>query len=208
LQTTAVAGLWLWSVPCSAAQIEAIRIHGDLFSVALAHAVIVCLQQLIWLRPGPAVLLDLQPQQTMTIAWHAFTPWTALAGGALIGLAAALFVLLNGRIAGISGVVGGFFKPVHGDLAWRAAFVLGLVGAPWVYALFAAAPRSRIDAPWGALVLAGLLVGVGTRYGAGCTSGHGVCGLARLSPRSLVATLAFMGAGFATVYVTRHVLGN
>jgi uncharacterized protein len=146
----------------------------------------------------------------MTVAWSAFTPLAALAalaGGALIGLAAALLVLLNGRIAGISGVVGGLFKPMRGDLAWRAAFVLGLVGAPCVYALFAAAPRSRIDASWGALVLTGLLVGVGTRYGAGCTSSHGVCGLARLSPRSLAATLAFMGAGFATVFVTRHLLG-
>jgi len=125
----------------------------------------------------------------------------------LIGLAAAMFVLLNGRIAGISGVVGGLLKPVQGDVAWRAAFVLGLVGAPWVYALFAALPQPRIDASFGALVLAGLLVGVGTRYGSGCTSGHGVCGLARLSPRSLVATVTFMAAGFATVFVSRHVLG-
>jgi uncharacterized membrane protein YedE/YeeE len=125
----------------------------------------------------------------------------------LIGLAAAMFVLLNGRIAGISGVIGGLFKPAPGDVAWRAAFVLGLVGAPWAYALVAALPRPRIDASFVALVIAGLLVGVGTRYGSGCTSGHGVCGLARLSPRSLVATVAFMAAGFATVFVTRHVLG-
>ena len=143
----------------------------------------------------------------MSIAWNEFTPWSALAGGALIGLAAAMFVLLNGRIAGISGVIGGLVKPVKGDVAWRAAFVLGLVGAPWVYALFAVLPRPRIDASFGALVVAGLLVGVGTRYGSGCTSGHGVCGLARLSPRSLVATVAFMGAGFATVFVARHLLG-
>lgn len=143
----------------------------------------------------------------MTIAWNEFTPWSALAGGALIGLSAAMFVLLNGRIAGISGVIGGLFKPVKGDVAWRAAFVLGLVGAPWVHALFAALPQPRIDASIVALVVAGLLVGVGTRYGSGCTSGHGVCGLARLSPRSLVATVSFMGAGFATVFVTRHWLG-
>jgi len=143
----------------------------------------------------------------MSIAWNQFIPWSALAGGMLIGLAAAMFVLLNGRIAGISGVVGGLLKPVQGDVAWRAAFVLGLVGAPWVYALFAALPQPRIDASFGALVLAGLLVGVGTRYGSGCTSGHGVCGLARLSPRSLVATVTFMAAGFATVFVSRHVLG-
>ena len=143
----------------------------------------------------------------MTIAWHEFTPWSALAGGALIGLAAAMFVLLNGRIAGISGVIGGLFKPVKGDVAWRVMFVLGLVGAPWVYVLMAALPQPRIDASFAALVMAGLLVGVGTRYGSGCTSGHGVCGLARLSPRSMVATLAFMAAGFATVFVARHLLG-
>ena len=143
----------------------------------------------------------------MSIAWHEFTPWTALAGGMLIGVAAAMFVLLNGRIAGISGVIGGLFKPSKGDIAWRAAFVLGLVGSPWVYALVAALPHPRIDASFGALVVAGLLVGVGTRYGSGCTSGHGVCGLARLSPRSLVATVAFMAAGFATVFVIRHWLG-
>ncbi|HSI56140.1 MAG TPA: YeeE/YedE thiosulfate transporter family protein [Ideonella sp.] len=143
----------------------------------------------------------------MSIAWQAFTPGPALAGGLLIGIAAAMFVLLNGRIAGISGVVGGLFKPARGDVAWRAAFVLGLVGAPWAYALFAALPVPQIDADFGALAVAGLLVGIGSRYGAGCTSGHGVCGLARLSPRSLVATAAFMAAGFATVFAARHLLG-
>ena len=144
----------------------------------------------------------------MTIAWNEFTPWSALAGGVLIGIAAAMFVLLNGRIAGISGVLGGLFKPDPGDVAWRAAFVIGLVGAPLVYALVATLPSLRIDASFGALIGAGVLVGVGTRYGSGCTSGHGVCGLARLSPRSFVATAAFMGVGFATVLVTRHVLGT
>ncbi len=143
----------------------------------------------------------------MTIDWSAFTPWPALAGGVLIGLAAVLLVLLNGRIAGISGVLAGLLKPAKGDVAWRAAFVLGLVGAPLVYRLVAALPLPRIEAGYGALVLAGLLVGLGTRYGSGCTSGHGVCGLSRLSPRSLVATLAFMGTGFATVFVLRHLLG-
>jgi uncharacterized protein len=141
-----------------------------------------------------------------TIDWTAFTPWPALAGGALIGLAAALFVLLNGRIAGISGVLGGLLTPVRGDIGWRVAFVAGLLGAPLAWALFAAWPAAQIDAGTGTLVAAGLLVGVGTRYGSGCTSGHGVCGLSRLSPRSLVATLAFMGAGFVTVYVVRHLL--
>jgi uncharacterized membrane protein YedE/YeeE len=143
----------------------------------------------------------------MTLDWNHFTPLAALAGGALIGLAAALFVLLNGRIAGISGVLGGLLVPTRGDMAWRLAFVLGLVGAPLVYRLFATLPTPQIDAGYGSLVLAGLLVGVGTRYGAGCTSGHGVCGLSRLSPRSLVATAAFMAAGFATVFVVRHILG-
>ena len=140
----------------------------------------------------------------MMIDWSHFTPWTSLAGGALIGLAAALFLLLNGRIAGISGVLGGLLKPVRGDIAWRAAFIVGLVGAPLVYRLFAQLPVPQIEADYAALIAAGLLVGVGTRYGAGCTSGHGVCGLARLSPRSLVATACFMAAGFATVFVIRH----
>ncbi|WP_341906351.1 YeeE/YedE family protein [Polaromonas sp. YR568] len=143
----------------------------------------------------------------MSINWNAFTPWHALAGGMLIGLAAALLLLLNGRIAGISGIVGGLLKPVRNDVAWRVAFVAGLVGAPLVYALFAALPAMQVDAGYSTLVVAGLLVGVGTRYGAGCTSGHGVCGLSRLSLRSLAATAAFMGAGFATVFLVRHVLG-
>lgn len=142
----------------------------------------------------------------MTIDWNAFTPWSALAGGALIGLAAALLLLLNGRIAGISGVLGGLLKPASGDVAWRAAFVLGLVAAPLAYGLVALAPAPLIEASNLTLIVAGLLVGVGTRYGAGCTSGHGVCGVSRLSPRSLVATACFMGAGFATVFVTRHLL--
>ena len=140
----------------------------------------------------------------MTIAWNVFTPWSALIGGMLIGLAAAMFALLNGRVAGISGVLGGLFNPTRGDIGWRVAFVGGLVVAPLVYGLFATLPAVQIDASYVALVVAGLLVGVGTRYGYGCTSGHGVCGLSRLSPRSLVATLAFMGAGFVTVFVLRH----
>jgi uncharacterized protein len=143
----------------------------------------------------------------VNIDWNAFTPYASLAGGVLIGMAAALFVLLNGRIAGISGALGGLLKPARGDVSWRVAFVAGLVIAPLVYAVFTTVPAPEIDASWGALVLAGLSVGVGTRYGSGCTSGHGVCGLSRLSPRSLVATLAFMGAGFVTVFVIRHVLG-
>jgi hypothetical protein len=140
----------------------------------------------------------------MTIDWNAFTPWSSLLGGVLIGVAAAMFALLNGRIAGISGVLGSLLTPVRGDVGWRAAFIVGLVGAPVLYALFSEVPSVQIDASYGALVAAGLLVGVGTRYGSGCTSGHGVCGLSRLSLRSLAATVTFMGAGFLTVFVLRH----
>ena len=142
----------------------------------------------------------------MHIDWNAFTPYASLAGGVLIGVSAAMFVLLNGRIAGISGILGGLLRPVKGDFSWRLAFVLGLIASPLIYAVITVVPRPHIDASWGALVLAGLMVGVGTRYGSGCTSGHGVCGLSRLSPRSLAATIAFMGAGFVTVFVIRHVL--
>ncbi|MDF1636739.1 YeeE/YedE family protein [Alcanivorax sp. IL3] len=144
----------------------------------------------------------------MTIDWNAFTPWSALAGGALIGLAAALFIHANGRIAGISGIVGGLLRPVPGDRAWRLAFVLGMVAAPLLWSLAATLPPLIIAADWPLLIVAGLIVGISTRYGAGCTSGHGVCGISRLSPRSLAATLAFMGSGFVTVFVVRHLLGG
>jgi uncharacterized membrane protein YedE/YeeE len=143
----------------------------------------------------------------MTIDWNHFTPWASLAGGILLGLASALFILANGRILGISGILGGLLRPKTGDMAWRGVFLLGMLVAPLLYTLAIGPSEARIDAGWGTLVLAGLLVGAGTRYGSGCTSGHGVCGLSRLSPRSLVATLAFMGAGFLTVYVVRHLLG-
>jgi len=141
----------------------------------------------------------------MSIDWNAFTPWHALAGGAMIGAATALFAVLNGRIAGISGILGGLLRPAAGDVSWRLAFVMGLLAAPLVYAAFGALPEARIDGGYAVLAAAGLLVGVGTRYGSGCTSGHGVCGIARLSPRSMVATLAFMAAGVATVFAVRHV---
>lgn len=141
----------------------------------------------------------------MTIDWVHFTPQAALGGGVLIGLAAAAFVLFNGRIAGISGILGGLLQVEHGDAGWRLAFLAGLIAAPVLYGLFAALPEVTIDAGSGTLVAAGLLVGIGTRYGAGCTSGHGVCGISRMSPRSLVATAAFMFAGFVTVYLVRHV---
>ncbi|MFC4433118.1 YeeE/YedE family protein [Cupriavidus respiraculi] len=143
----------------------------------------------------------------MSIDWTAFTPWASLAGGMLIGIAAGMLILLNGRIAGISGVLGGLLRPARGDVSWRLAFIAGLLGAPLVYALATALPRPQIDAGYVELVLAGLLVGTGTRYGSGCTSGHGVCGVSRLSPRSLVATAAFMASGFVTVFVVRHMIG-
>lgn len=142
----------------------------------------------------------------MVIAWDMFTPWSAIAGGALIGIAAGMFVLLNGRIAGISGIIGGLLKPSRGDVAWRMTFIGGLIAAPLVYALMAVLPSPQIDSGYGTLMAAGLLVGIGTRYGSGCTSGHGVSGLSRLSPRSLVATAAFMAAGFVTVFVIRHLV--
>ncbi|AMP01190.1 sulfur transport family protein [Collimonas arenae] len=143
----------------------------------------------------------------MLIDWAHFTPLASLGGGLLIGAAVALFILFNGRIAGISGIVGGLLRPSRVDVAWRLAFVIGLVSVPLLYRIFAALPESRIDAGWGVLVVAGLLVGVGTRYGSGCTSGHGICGMSRLSPRSLAATLSFMASGFLTVFVVRHLLG-
>lgn len=145
----------------------------------------------------------------MTIDWANFTPWASLAGGILVGLAAAVFILMNGRVLGISGILGGLLLPKAGDAGWRIAVLLGIFSAPVVYGLlapdgFTQAPR--IDAGFGLIVVAGLLVGLGTRYGSGCTSGHGVCGLARLSPRSLVATLTFMVTGFVVVYVIRHLI--
>lgn len=142
----------------------------------------------------------------MTIDWAHFTPWAALAGGVLVGGAAALFILLSGRLLGISGILGGLLGPRAGDATWRLAFLAGLLLAPTVWSQFAPLPPMRMQAGGTVLMVAGLLVGWGTRYGSGCTSGHGVCGLSRLSPRSLAATAAFMAAGFATVYVVRHLI--
>lgn len=137
-----------------------------------------------------------------------FTPVSALIGGLLIGSSAALFVLLHGRIAGISGILGGLLRPARNDLGWRVAFLAGLLAAPLLYAAVAGAlPAVEIDTPVGLLVAAGLLVGFGTRLGSGCTSGHGVCGIARLSARSLAATATFMASAIATVLITRHLLG-
>jgi uncharacterized membrane protein YedE/YeeE len=142
----------------------------------------------------------------MTIDWANFTPWTSLAGGITIGIAAALLILFIGRVAGISGVLGEMLRPNATDKGWRIAFIAGLIVAPLAYQLVHELPFVTINAKWPLLIAAGLLVGIGTRYGAGCTSGHGVCGLSRFSKRSLVATIAFMAAGFITVFVLRHLL--
>lgn len=139
-----------------------------------------------------------------------FTPISSLAGGMLIGVSAVLLMLLNGRIAGVSGIAGGLIVPAAGDWQWRLAFVLGLAAGPLVYmALGGQLPDIQfpVSSPLG-LAAAGLIVGFGTRLGGGCTSGHGVCGVSRLSARSLAATGAFMLTGFATVYVIRHVIGG
>jgi uncharacterized membrane protein YedE/YeeE len=143
----------------------------------------------------------------MLIDWNHFTPGLSLAGGIVLGIASALFILVNGRILGVSGIVGGLLSPKAGDVAWRVAFLLGLMAAPLLYAGWGVPSGVRIEAGWGPVVAAGLLVGIGTRYASGCTSGHGVCGLSRLSPRSLVATLCFMAAGFVVVVLVRHALG-
>lgn len=144
----------------------------------------------------------------MTIDWNSFTPWSSLAGGILIGLAALWLLHTNGRIAGISGIVGGLLRPTPQDRGWRIAFILGMLSAPTAWALAGNLPAMVIDADFPLLIVAGLVVGISTRYGAGCTSGHGVCGMSRLSPRSLVATAAFMASGFITVFVVRHLLGG
>jgi uncharacterized protein len=138
-----------------------------------------------------------------------FTPYSALLGGSLLGLSACLLMLSLGRVAGISGIVAGLFAAAHDDRSWRLVFVLGLIAGCFVVRLARAdAQPIIITAGVPALVLAGLLVGFGTRFGNGCTSGHGVCGLARLSPRSLAATLTFMAAGALTVFVMRHGIGG
>ena len=146
----------------------------------------------------------------MSILWNEFTPWASLAGGALIGLSAAMLIVLLGRVAGISGMAGALLQlPTWSSLqqwGWRLAFMLGLVAAPLVWQIFAPLPAMQMPSNPLVIIAAGLLVGFGTRMGSGCTSGHGVCGLSRLSMRSLAATLAFMASGAATVFVVRHVI--
>jgi uncharacterized membrane protein YedE/YeeE len=134
-----------------------------------------------------------------------FSPWTALAGGALIGVAAVLLLWLNGRIAGVSGIAGGLWFSARGERAWRVLFIAGLLFGAGAWAWFGGrVPAPRTQFPTGLIVLAGLLVGYGTSLGGGCTSGHGVCGVARLSPRSLAATAVFLVAAIATTFVVRH----
>ncbi|MGY0195235.1 YeeE/YedE family protein [Leptothrix sp. BB-4] len=148
----------------------------------------------------------------MTLAWDSFTPWASLIGGLLIGLATALYLLGNGRIAGISGILASPLNTLldrgrFGPEATRLAFLAGLLLAPWLWQAVAPLPAATVDVGSAGLIVAGLLVGVGVRMANGCTSGHGVCGLSRLSPRSLVNVLAFIGAGGVTVYAVRHLIG-
>lgn len=143
----------------------------------------------------------------MLIDWNNFTPWASLAGGALIGIAVSIFILFNGRIAGVSGIIGGLIKPNASIEGWRIVFIIGLILSPIIWQLFGQLPAIQVDTSYGLLIAAGLVVGASTSLGSGCTSGHGVCGISRLSPRSIIATLAFMGTGFITVYVIRHILG-
>ena len=138
--------------------------------------------------------------------WMNFTPQQSLLGGLLIGLATALLWLLNGRIAGISGIAAGSLASSGAERWWRLAFVLGLVLSSWVWLLLAPLPEVQVTSNYQLLALAGLLVGFGARLGSGCTSGHGICGLSRLSGRSLVATVTFMAVAVVTVFIVRHLL--
>jgi uncharacterized membrane protein YedE/YeeE len=145
----------------------------------------------------------------MHINWQEFTPWSSLIGGSIIGLGVTILVLFKGRIAGISGILGALmqFKNTPKDhYLWRILFLIGLLSSSLIYSLFFRLPNIQIDANIMMLILAGLLVGFGTRMGSGCTSGHGICGLGRLSPRSLVATLSFMGAGFIGCFMFLHLI--
>jgi hypothetical protein len=143
----------------------------------------------------------------VTIDWLHFTPWASLGGGILIGIAAALLLLINGKILGVSGIVGGLLHARANDTGWRVCFLLGLLLAPVLLSKLASLQVPHVSGSSVVLAIAGLLVGFGTRLGSGCTSGHGICGVSRLSPRSLVATAMFMLSGFATVFVVRHVIG-
>ncbi|MDZ7823859.1 MAG: YeeE/YedE thiosulfate transporter family protein [Ahrensia sp.] len=136
-----------------------------------------------------------------------FTPWMSLGGGVLIGLAAVLLMAMNGRIAGMTGILSGILPPVSADWGWRAAFLIGAILAPALFVAAGGTVEFAVPPSTLALIVGGLIVGVGVYFGSGCTSGHGVCGMARLSPRSIAATLVFMVAAFVTVFVTRHMMG-
>jgi uncharacterized membrane protein YedE/YeeE len=136
-----------------------------------------------------------------------FTPWQSLLGGALIGLSAVLLMTLHGRIAGMTGILSGVIPPLAPDWQWRAAFLAGAIAAPLAFVVAGGEIAFSVPVSTGALVVGGLIVGIGVHFGNGCPSGHGICGLARLSPRSLVAVLTFIVTAFVNVYVTRHVLG-
>jgi uncharacterized membrane protein YedE/YeeE len=145
----------------------------------------------------------------MEIDWAHFTPWLSLAGGIILGLSSVMLMLFNGRILGISSIVGGLLSPSRHQSTWRLTFLLGLFCAPWLMRWLPLQPiltEPHIAAPTPIIVIAGVLVGIGTRYGSGCTSGHGICGLSRLSMRSLIATAAFMASGFAVVAIVRHAI--
>ena len=144
----------------------------------------------------------------MSIDLASVTPGLSLSGGLVVGAAAAVLVLFNGRIAGISGILGGLLGTPQKDAGWRVAFLAGLIGAPLLASLLGNPIEPDIQAGWGEILVAGFLVGIGTRYASGCTSGHGVCGISRGSIRSLVATATFMASGFLTVFVSRHLVGG
>ena len=136
-----------------------------------------------------------------------FTPVSALIGGGLIGLSTAILLAVNGRLAGISGIMAGLVTPVRDDAMWRILFIVGLFGGAAAWLLVTGGPVVAFDVGWPVIVIGGLLTGIGTRIGTGCTSGHGVCGIARLSPRSIVATVTFVAVGALTVFISRHMIG-
>lgn len=137
------------------------------------------------------------------INWSEVSVINSLIGGVIIGAGASILILFNGKIAGISGIVGGLLQPKKNDIAWRVMFIMGILISPIIYSVFHPLPTITIDANTTMIIIAGLLVGFGTRYGSGCTSGHGVCGMARLSPRSIIATISFILAGAGTVFLLR-----
>ena len=144
----------------------------------------------------------------MSINFDQFTPGLSLAGGIIIGISAAVLVLFNGRIAGVSGICAGLLRWPRNDVGWRIAFLVGLIGSPVIAGWMGSPLHADIEANWSSVVIAGFIVGIGTRYAGGCTSGHGVCGLSRGSVRSLVATATFMATAIVTVFVQRHLLGG